>query len=198
MQGMTKFGFLLKLSLGAVFMAAATAAEAGTLTCNVPLPGDENRQIVVEWTSPGGSGACVDSGTGNAPNDDPYSYLGTDYPLLDKDCLGVGDCGSIEALAGVGDSGTFEIFGLPGTYLIAFKFGGGGNPDPEPDWWIVALTGVLEGTYNLTGEGNNALSHANLWGDPGDPPQIPEPATLLLFGSGLVGAAAARRRAKKA
>jgi hypothetical protein len=113
--------------------------------------------------------------------DDDLIYNGTSYPLI-------GDTN-----AGSGLSGTLNL-GTIGDYLVLFKFGGGNN---NPDWFILFLDDASTATWELF-NGGNGLSHVTVWGDPGDTPQVPEPASLLLFGSGLLGAAAAKRRASKA
>lgn len=71
------------------------------------------------------------------------------------------------------------------------------------------VTGLLLNTINLTGQGSFLIEDLSVDyaarndtcqpGDPGcgEPNEIPEPATLMLFGAGLAGAAMVRRRKKK-
>jgi hypothetical protein len=181
----------------------AAAAEAGSITCPQVLGTGETTQLVLTWSDalfPTGTAACVDEGTGNLPNqtgpNPVYSYLGTDYPLIEKDCApDGGGCSTLQNIGGT--SGTFDINAALGDYLLGFKTGQGQN---NPDWFVVFLHNILEGSWNLIDPPpTNGLSHSTLWGTPGTPPpppEIPEPATLLLLGTGLIGVAhrAARRR----
>jgi len=69
-----------------------------------------------------------------------------------------------------------------------------GNQDPA--WYLFDIS-TWNGTddIDLTGfwPGNGAISHVSIYG--GDP--VPEPATMLLFGIGLVGIAGLGRNRKK-
>ena len=180
----------VKFFLAIVFaIVAADRAEAATILCpnNTAVTYLEVEYTVgtitcADWEdNPGGVTGWESDGP-DFPNnsDDPLTYNGVDYPLLDGDIPGE------DAFSG-------SLLGDIGDYLVLFKFGGGVN---TPDWFIL----FVDNGNSLTWEVHNAqngLSHVSVWGDPGDPPQIPEPATLLMFGTGLLGAAAARRRASK-
>ncbi|MFV0439652.1 MAG: PEP-CTERM sorting domain-containing protein [Desulfopila sp.] len=66
---------------------------------------------------------------------------------------------------------------------------------------IASSPGYLNGTYEITFTNNGGnfpdLSHMSVYGrvDPGN--AVPEPATMLLFGTGLASLAGLRRRMKK-
>ena len=73
--------------------------------------------------------------------------------------------------------------------------GDGGQPIDSP--YIVGPVSVFDGTYGLGGS-NYVLAHFRMDVDQGQGPVIPEPATMLLLGSGLIGLAGyARRKFKK-
>jgi hypothetical protein len=178
-------GRLVVAGAFALLVAGSGRAEAAEIFCP---PDPTLDQLHVEYTV--GTIECADwsGGPGNVtgwatppefPNaaDGDLIYEGNSYPLI-------GDVS-----AGSGSAGTLA---LPlGDYLVLFKFGGGQN---NPDWVIIGLDDSTGGSWDYSGP--NGLSHVTVWGDPGTP-QIPEPASLLLIGTGLVGAAAAKRRAAK-
>jgi hypothetical protein len=139
---------------------------------------------------------CGPSGSGNLDDDE----FGTAWLFVDKDEAD-GDLGGVVITGMGGTSGTFSIaeslWGVYNELLIGFKVGVAAGQEMDPDWATFVLDGgVLEGNWSITG--SQGLSHASLWGrgTPQQPAAIPEPASLLLLGSGLL-VAARRRRAKR-
>jgi hypothetical protein len=95
-------------------------------------------------------------------------------------------------------SGTFTIdpaaWAAWDEIAIGFVVGGGQIP---PKWAAFLLPdGETSGLWSNSPNQGGALSHANLYGrDVRVPTEVvPEPATLILFGSGVTAIAAARRR----
>jgi hypothetical protein len=99
-------------------------------------------------------------------------------------------------------SGTWTIapafWSTWGSGVISAHVGQGGG---DPDWWLFLLEpGATSGSWSYTiasGTGGG-LSNIKLWGSGASPNQqlisTPEPATLMLLGSGLAGLAFAARR----
>lgn len=94
----------------------------------------------------------------------------------------------------------------PGDWTYAvLKYGVGDGADiqySDPDHWAIMDTGnevVDFGDIWYLGElytdlpSLDSLSHISYFG-PGDPPPVPEPATMLLLGTGLIGLAGAGRK----
>lgn len=91
----------------------------------------------------------------------------------------------------------------PACYL--FIKDGDGSPRYLYDLsaWDGEETITLSGFYLGGGPSSGGISHVSIYGAEGEPcedcepPVIPEPASLVLLGSGLIGLAAARRRKKQ-
>ena len=187
-----------------VALALSAPGLASTLTCPESLDEGQNRTVTIDperdWSC-GVSGAFA----GNVPD-------ATFSPKLEE--LNANATGEYMTISGIdGTSGTFVIAGGLEDVVLVFKFGANEQPDFISFYWderAVDSGGVLTeggttglgvtGTWSvaINGEEKGDLSNVRLYGVKGDdfvpPEQVPEPATLMLLGMGLLGLAVLRRR----
>ena len=201
--------------LWGLLAAGSYTAEAASLPITVACPGTAtttDREFSLTATSeiaPLGDATvtCYDAGVGNL-NDNEFADPAIDpsWVLIDKDQTGDaggGVCADESCLTVTGLGATSGIFTISsatwGAYnelLLGFKVGAAQGQNIDPDWAAYLLTGgITGGTWSVSDR--NGLSHATLWGrfvPDRDLQVVPEPASLLLVGSGLLVAARRRRR----
>jgi hypothetical protein len=177
-------------SLGATALALAAFCFVGSAAAEPVLCDDASvNHMYVDSTL---VSACLGGGVGNI-NGNP----GTDDFLTGEGAglglVGIGDGSGTQS----GSSGTFSfdssLWQSWGEIAIGFKFGTGNKPD---EWFVYLLNPLVSsGNWQFVNvfDKGGGLSHVQLYGR-GEPANVPEPATLALFGIGLLGAAAARRR----
>jgi hypothetical protein len=179
-----------------LFLAWTGSASAAPVLCP-GTPGTGDREFMVDTTP---SATCLAYALGNiSGNGDAVNDLG--LVTLDKSDDGTDGLlqGALSITGAGSTSGTFTISPLAwasySQLVIAFKAGDG---QLDPDWAaFLLLPNASFGTWSISGQ--QSLSHANLYGGellgtPRGVPEIPEPTSMLLLGSGLAALAAHRRR----
>ena len=194
---MRKFILLSLLSL-----AIAPIAEAAPIAVNCPDSAATDDREFTLTTDPAAS-TCYDFGDdANELNANGFDVMFlSGWTIIDKDDAPSTDNDNGFFVDGLGaTSGSFLIDPSLWTMFDQIAIGfvvGGGQIDPK---WAVFLLpeGETSGLWSNSPRQGGGLSHGNLYGfgDGNTITEVPEPATLLLLGSGLTFAVR-RRRAKR-
>ena len=196
--------YRLALVIGTAALLSSTQVFALS-TADVTLNGNDADAVWGEFDGNDTAGA-VDSavvgyGTGL------FTYLdktdSSDGFMLDGFSFDI----SVSSLS---TSGTYTLSWTGGTVPAYFDFVFAAKASDAYALYLFDDVGLFStpssygGTYTINFLNNGgqipALSHLSVYGRTGDgtpPPEVPEPATMLLFGAGLAGLAGYRRRLKQ-
>ena len=174
----------LALILSSISSNAALVAVSSEPSCTV---GNRDFTVTIE-----GTGSFQECGLGNLDHNAELAYAPnwlskTDGPDQQAGTITV-DWGGYDTILLLLKAGNKSKDNIPGPDAIY-----------DPDWVIFSLSGgdtsiaysIVPGQANdLTGSG---LSHFSVWGV-GTPTVVPVPGTLVLFGFGLAGIGALRKK----
>ena len=183
----------------------AVSSEAGSVTC--PGGGATRSFTLVIPGAP--TATCGPSGDGaNDVNGDSDDFFTPEWEAFDKDpetasseTATTNTWMTFTLTPGDDTSGSVTIssavWGAYGEVLLAFKVGGG---QTSPSWasFLLPFGWFGTATFNIDPNAGSGLSHITAYGR-GEPnlTQVPEPAALLLFGTGLAATAVAIRRRRR-